>query len=229
MQMKNRMLVFLDTEFTALSQPWPKLISIGLIHEDGKSTFYAEMNSDSYMNKVEHWVKTNVLPLLEGGSFTMTEAMLRKNLLEWVKGLGEIQIATDTGIDFEFLQAILKPWPKNVDKKPHYIAGADFADAVNKAYSENPSLRRHHALDDAKIFQLAAQNLRSTQLEVSADTKYVPKKAAILKKHFFDVSTDEELAQLINSCTFPYPPLTGDELMEIARFHEAARKKEKKE
>jgi hypothetical protein len=182
------------------------------------------MNSDSYINKVELWVKKNVLPLLEGGSFTMTETILRKNLLEWVKGLGEIHIATDTGIDFEFLQAILKPWPKNVDKKPHYIAGADFAEAVNKAYSENPSLRRHHALEDAKIFQLVAESLRSTQLELSADTKFAPKKAAILKTKF-DVSTDEELAQLINSCTFPYPPLTGDELMEIARYHEAARKK----
>ena len=40
------MLVFFDTEFTELG-PNAKLISIGLVTEDGRHTFYAEL-TDTY-------------------------------------------------------------------------------------------------------------------------------------------------------------------------------------
>ncbi|MGV3581255.1 MAG: hypothetical protein ACO1N8_03025 [Methylophilus sp.] len=40
------MLIFFDTEFSSLYET-PKLISIGLITEDGKQEFYAEL-SDTY-------------------------------------------------------------------------------------------------------------------------------------------------------------------------------------
>ena len=62
------MLIYLDTEFTGLGQRWPRLISIGLIAEDGQ-TFYAELPPASYMPKVTEWVAANVLPLLDGADW----------------------------------------------------------------------------------------------------------------------------------------------------------------
>lgn len=57
------MVLFLDTEFTGLGQRWPRLISIGLVSEDGQHSFYAELPAASFMEKVTPWVRENVLPL----------------------------------------------------------------------------------------------------------------------------------------------------------------------
>ena len=41
-------LLFLDTEFTGLGQRSPNLISMGLVSEDGRHSFYAELTPESY-------------------------------------------------------------------------------------------------------------------------------------------------------------------------------------
>lgn len=38
------LLLFIDTEFTGLNQRWPRLISIGLVSDDGGRTFYADLS-----------------------------------------------------------------------------------------------------------------------------------------------------------------------------------------
>lgn len=147
------MIIFLDTEFTGLGQRWPRLISIGLISDDGLHSFYAELAPESYIEKADPWVKANVLPLLDGGECVMEPDVLRQRLATWIKPLGAVQIASDSGIDFDFLRSTLDPWPENVDKKHLFIAGGDFAETIDKTQAEDKSLRLHHALDDAKAIR----------------------------------------------------------------------------
>lgn len=154
------MLLFIDTEFTGLGQQYPRLISIGLVSEDGLQTFYAELQPDSYMERATDWVKANVLPLLNGGHFIMSPDALRKSLAEWIGTLGPVKVATDSrDYDHEFLRAILAPWPANVDPEPfvlniNYMQDIDkFHSALEKAFTSG-GLRRHHALDDAKANRL---------------------------------------------------------------------------
>jgi hypothetical protein len=56
------MLIFFDTEFTGLYKD-AKLISIGLVSQDGKR-FYWEMDKNYYKDEVNEWVKKNVIPNL---------------------------------------------------------------------------------------------------------------------------------------------------------------------
>ena len=38
------LLLFVDTEFAGFNQRWPRLISVGLVAEDGERTFYAGLS-----------------------------------------------------------------------------------------------------------------------------------------------------------------------------------------
>ena len=151
--------IFLDTEFTGLGQRWPRLISIGLVSEDGLSSFYAELPVESYREKITPWVQANVLPLLEGGACIMQPAELRQRLAEWIGTQGDVVIASDSlEYDFKFLRAVLDPWPGNVDDHLLLLTrnGLNeydaFEEAVEAAFTSG--LRRHHALDDAKANRL---------------------------------------------------------------------------
>ena len=149
------MILFLDTEFTGLGQRWPRLISIGLISDDGQHEFYAELAADSYMEKSDPWVKENVLPLLEGGNRIVLPDELSLKLAAWIGALGAVRIASDSGIDFDFLRSTLDPWPTNIDPKLLFLADNDFAEAVEKIQADDKGLCRHHALDDAKTNRLS--------------------------------------------------------------------------
>lgn len=149
------MLIFLDSEFTGLGQRWPRLISIGLISEDGLHQFYAELTAESYMEKCDPWVKENVLPFLEGCDCLMQPDELHRHLTEWIEALGAVQIATDSDVDFDFMRAILDRWPANLDTKRLKLGGSEFAEALNMIQAENNDLHQHHALDDAKANRLA--------------------------------------------------------------------------
>lgn len=152
------MILFLDTEFTGLGQRWPRLISIGLVSEDGQHSFYAELATESYMDNCSAWVRENVLPLLDGGDRIMQPDELRQRLAEWIGAQGAMQIACDSkDFDFAYLRAILDPWPANIDPKSLALKfdadrGERFNDAVEKSFAGG--LRRHHALDDAKANRL---------------------------------------------------------------------------
>ena len=152
------MLIFLDTEFTGLGQRWPRLISIGLIDEDGQ-TFYAELPPASYLPKVTPWVAANVLPLLDGAGAVQQGRDLCAHLANWIAERGPAQVVTDApNFDFRFLESMLSPWPPNLDRTPivpkfDAEAGERFVNAIEKAFAQG--LRRHHALDDAKALRLA--------------------------------------------------------------------------
>lgn len=61
------MRIFLDTEFTDLVGVVhdPALISIGLVTEDGRSSFYVELTNNYTEDVCSYFVIQNVLPLLD--------------------------------------------------------------------------------------------------------------------------------------------------------------------
>lgn len=144
------MLIFLDTEFTGLGQRWPRLISIGLIAEDGQ-TFYSELPQPSYMPKVTEWVAANVLPLPDGAGAVRQGWDLCEHLTHWIAEHGPVQIVTDApNYDFRLLESLLSLWPTKLDRTP-IVPQFDTA-TIETAFA---GLRQHHALDDAKALRLA--------------------------------------------------------------------------
>jgi hypothetical protein len=153
--------IFFDTEFTELGID-PKLISIGMIAEDGERTFYAELCDTWQLNDASAFAREAVLPLLEGGTALMTMKMLRERLKVWIESFGEpVKLATDSlSWDWPWIQEIfyeLGDWPSNLNSKPEILLfdagpGEKFNVAVEKSFAAG--LRRHHALDDAKANRL---------------------------------------------------------------------------
>ena len=134
------MLIFLDTEFTGLGQRWPRLISIGLIDEDGQ-TFYAELPPTSYLPKVTEWVAANVLPLLNGAGAVQQDRDQCERLANWINERGPAQIVTNApNLDVRFLESMPSPWPPNLDRKPiapkfDAEAGERFVNATEQAFA----------------------------------------------------------------------------------------------
>ena len=156
------MLLFIDTEFTGLNQRWPRLISIGLVSEDGRHSFYAELPPESYTEKLMPWVQSNVLPLLNGGDYMMQPDTLRVRLAAWLGALGAVRIVTDApDFDFSFLRATLSTWPSNVNTAPirfdtHTLGSAhqELLEAHRDGYF-SPEKLQHHALHDANALRRA--------------------------------------------------------------------------
>jgi len=155
------MLIFFDTEFTELGID-PKLISIGLISEDGERTFYAELSDTYRLADVGDFARQEVLPQLEGGSALMTMSDLALGLGNWLESFKQpVQLATDSlAWDWPWIQAIFSgawTWPENLDGRPllltmNCLNDYDrFVEAVEEAFRD---LRRHHSLDDAKANRL---------------------------------------------------------------------------
>jgi len=155
------MLVFFDTEFTELGID-PKLISIGLISEDGERTFYAELSDTYRLVDVGDFARQEVLPQLEGGDALMTTSDLALRLGNWLESFEQpVQLATDSlDWDWPWIQEIFSgewKWPENLAGRPllltmNCINDYDrFVEAVEEAFRD---LRRHHSLDDAKANRL---------------------------------------------------------------------------
>lgn len=65
------MLIFFDCEFTERGID-PKLISIGLISEDGAREFYAELSDNYQLSDCSAFVHEAALPHLQGGDALMS-------------------------------------------------------------------------------------------------------------------------------------------------------------
>lgn len=163
------MLLFLDTEFTGLGQRWPRLISIGLVSEGGRE-FYAELMPEGYMEKVTPWVQENVLPLLQGRECLMHPHDLPKRLAEWISEMGPVQIVTDSPeSDFKFLEAMLAPWPQNLNRRPVWFdvhaLGAQHQEMLEASWNDcfTPDKPQHHALNDARALRETWQLARALE------------------------------------------------------------------
>ncbi len=148
------MLIFFDTEFTDLGLD-PRLISIGLVAEDGTRIFYAEL-SDTYLaHSCSDFVKDAVLPHLQGGDSRMTRSELSLQLGNWIESFEcTVSLITDSvDWDWPFIQALFSlpgTWPENLSHTPESLRESDgIKDAVDAIFKNQPKLRRHHAQDDA--------------------------------------------------------------------------------
>ncbi len=112
--------VFLDTEFSGLGQRRPRLISLGLVAEDGGiPPLYLELPRESWSERATPWVVENVVPLLRGGAAVVQPGAVRARVLEWLEGMGAVVVVTDCPeYDFAFLQAVLEPWPQMIAREP---------------------------------------------------------------------------------------------------------------
>jgi hypothetical protein len=156
-------LIFFDTEFTDLGLD-PRLISIGLISEDGRE-FYAELYYVYEILTYSSFVQESVLPHLTGGDSRISMDTLTLRLGDWLESFEQpITLSTDS-ISWDW-PLILKmfslpgTWPENVAGMPvnlYDLIGSPFFErSVEQAFQNNvPQLRRHHALDDAKANRLA--------------------------------------------------------------------------
>jgi hypothetical protein len=151
------MRVYIDTEFSDLSEQ-NELISIGCISEDGKR-FYAE-NSCYRVEHCSEFVVETVLPLLEGGNHLMHYSMIAKNLRLYIESFdGLVKMYSDACYwDWQHVEHLFETygWPENLVRSPvaltfpSSIQQTRFTAAVEDAFKLfKPTLRRHHALDDA--------------------------------------------------------------------------------
>lgn len=109
------MIVFLDTEFTDFIDC--DLISIGMVSEDAKHSFYLERSDyeDAWCND---FVRAAVLPQLGKSAPAVTRAELSDRLTAWFATLPrQVVIACDSRIDWELLlDALNDIRPPNVAK-----------------------------------------------------------------------------------------------------------------
>ena len=160
------MLIFFDTELTELGID-PRLISIGLVAEDGERTFYAELSDTYARDDCGDFARLAVLPKLEGGAVLMTFAELGERLVSWLESFDEpVTLATDSRAwDWPWIHEILGEhgtWLDNLNTQPKILRLTDvFGRAVEHAFAGG--LRRHHALDDAKANRLAWIASRSAE------------------------------------------------------------------
>lgn len=98
-------LIYLDTEFTSLGEPWPvQLISAGLARADGTPLFYAEVD-DFDLNLTHDFTRDRVIPLLERGDKAMSYDCLRHGFFEAIASVGEpCALAADSDWDWLWTQ-----------------------------------------------------------------------------------------------------------------------------
>lgn len=147
------MILFLDTEFTDFIDI--DLISIGLVSEDGRHTFYAE-RSDYRREALSDFVRQAVEPLLgKDPAAACTRDELCRRLIAWLSSLeGTILLACDSQHDIDLLlDAVDGNLPPNVKARPLQLANHRSAPLFNEAeyrFYAQEGVHRHHALHDAQ-------------------------------------------------------------------------------
>ncbi len=142
------MLIFIDTEFTDFANT--ELISIGLITEDGKHEFYAELpfNRRSCNNFVLQTVLPQLGKKLEAQCSTQELKTRLGAWLEQFKNCEEVTICFDFGGDWLLFQYALGGTVPDWLTAKNIYRNIDQA-ALAKFFEEN-ELLEHHALNDAK-------------------------------------------------------------------------------
>lgn len=106
-------LIFLDTEFTSLGEPWPvELISAGLAGSAGEPLFYAE-NDDFDFELTHDFTRARVIPLLERGEKAMPYGALCENFFAAIAALGApCVLAADSDWDWLWVQMMARRIPR---------------------------------------------------------------------------------------------------------------------
>lgn len=161
--------VFLDCEFTNFDNP--KLMSIALVTEDGKQSFYAELTDTYTQSDCSEFVIETVLPLLdakelslpENGGYSnvhskMTFSQCSEHLKRWIEYLDDKVVIFNDAPHYDFMlltELLYDNWPAQLRKKCHQITAKtiEAQSRYEKATEEElkKGYREHHALDDAKV------------------------------------------------------------------------------
>ena len=153
------MRVYLDTEFTQVTQP--ELISIGLAADDGRE-FYAVMKSFP-LQQCSAFVREVVLPIIEHWpNATLDRRELRQSLRQWLNESAEpLEIVCDFAIDAELLGELIDS-DSDSALRTFSIASItvlstaqceQIAAAVDRYFTEPRQWPRHHALEDARALR----------------------------------------------------------------------------
>lgn len=147
------MRLFLDTEYTDPENL--SLLSVGIISEDGRYSFYGEL-ADPDLSLCNRFVHNNVLPHL--GTAGMSRECLARALREWFDTLPrQVYFACDSFIDVQLVLSLLGERPANLmtswlDLRP-LIDTSVYHNAVEAFHT--PERPWHHALHDAAAHRSA--------------------------------------------------------------------------
>lgn len=143
---KDRLLLFVDTEFTDFK--YIDLISIGIVSQD-LHEFYAE-NSEYNKAWCNDFVKSEVLTKLQSGEYAMPYGQLKENLQIWISDLLEeyssVLFIFDYSGDWFLLGELLIDYPQKEKVKGQQ----DELEAGIELYFMHDRSNEHHALHDAK-------------------------------------------------------------------------------
>lgn len=157
--------VFFDTEFSDMIgiKHDPALISVGCVAADGRE-FYVELSNTWTKEICSDFVVENVLGLLEGAKYSMTEAQLAARLKDWIEGLTEQEVifrSDSPSFDWGWIVQLFQDygWPRNLRQQCGTInfdarQQRRFEDGLRLYWKANGA-RRHHALVDARSLQFA--------------------------------------------------------------------------
>ncbi|MDM0018031.1 3'-5' exoribonuclease [Variovorax saccharolyticus] len=150
------MRIFFDTEFTALRDD-AELISIGLVDETARHTFYAEvLGVDA--SRCSPFCRASVLPILEGGSAALPLGKLRETLRIWLFTVGPATLVCDSSRDMvQLLRLFPDGLPGGCSVSVLGFVGNMRRRLLNlrRRLHRRHGLRVHHALDDAKVNRIA--------------------------------------------------------------------------
>lgn len=167
-------ILYLDTEFTSLGEPWPvQLISAAICDGHGREIFYAE--SDDYdPSLASSFTQERVIPLLERGDKAMPYDELSQRFFKAIENYGEpCALAADSDWDWLWVQmmalsereargpamlddpSLLPRWPDNLSPSMLRIDYGRLSRIDKLASWEASALHfktkfPHHALVDAQ-------------------------------------------------------------------------------
>lgn len=142
---------YLDTEFTSLNPYIYKLISLALVVPAGPE-FYVELTDGWEERDCSDFVKEIVLPQLNLEVHGLDTAQARMGLLDFLEGLGSVEIICDAPTwDWPLLLWLAGPGglPGNV------TAGRIRSDLE---FSYDGAEPPHHALEDARLLAEIIEN-----------------------------------------------------------------------
>jgi len=146
------MLVFIDTEFTCLTEPY--LVSAALVTADNRELYFELVGVSPSI--CSSFVVENVLPLLHGQAITPAEAARHVERF-FNEAAATVTLFCDAPrYDIELLKPFLPAslrWEIGVPSFEDEEEEAIYRMTYEAAFQAG--LRRHHALDDAKAIRRA--------------------------------------------------------------------------
>jgi hypothetical protein len=159
--------LFLDTEFSSFGAPGRagvRLLSLGIIDEDGNAAFYAECAGWS-TGECTDFVKSSVLPLLSGQPLEPLDSVVER-LHAYLSQFDHAVVHCDYHGDWDWLSWLLVVcggtfgWPSSLHHAPQHVDVAEWPATARAAAEEAftawfGSCNRHHAADDANGLRYA--------------------------------------------------------------------------